>query len=118
MTNNSQAIYLKEPTSVSSDDKTTFVFTQNMNRIMMGTGPTSQRANNEENDIDEKDQDETTTNKDPFGQIVQTMKRLPDSHEVWEYIDHPLEHTTPRTGNRLTLKTKIQRPSLIGMTTN
>ncbi len=34
VTNNSQLIYLEEPTATGSDDETTVMFTQNMNRIL------------------------------------------------------------------------------------
>jgi hypothetical protein len=80
MTNNSQTIYLEEPTSVGSDDETTIVFTENMNRIsfMMGPGPTSQRTNAKKNDNNnDKNQEQTTIHKDPFGQIVPDNEESP-----------------------------------------
>jgi hypothetical protein len=35
MTNNSQSIFLEEPTKVGSNDEATIVLTQNMNKIML-----------------------------------------------------------------------------------
>jgi hypothetical protein len=74
MTNNSQTIYLEEPTTVGSDDETTIVFTQNMNRIMMETGPAIQHTHEEDNN-------------ESIVDIIRTMNNLPDHHEVWEYLD-------------------------------
>ncbi len=74
MTNNSLTIYLEEPTTVGSDDETTIVFTQNMNRIMMGTGPAKQNTHEDDNN-------------ESIVDIIRKMNNLPDHHEVWEYID-------------------------------
>jgi hypothetical protein len=87
MTNNSQTIYLEEPTTVSSDDETTIIFTQNMNRIMMNHGPEKQPAQTEEHNEKEQNQEQLSTHDDPFTHIVKTKKNLPDSHAVWEYIN-------------------------------
>jgi hypothetical protein len=87
MTNNGQTVYLEEPTTVGSDDETTIVFTQNMNRIMMGPGPANQHMHEKKNNDNEQDQEQLSTHNDPFAHIVKTMKSLPDSHAVWEYKD-------------------------------
>ena len=87
MTNNSQTIYLEEPNTVGSDDETTIIFTQNMNRIVIIPGPEKSPAQTEENNGDETNPTQLSANDDPFTHIVKTMHDLPDSHEVWEYIN-------------------------------
>ena len=87
MTNNSQTIYLEEPNTVGSDDETTIIFTQNMNRIMMDPGPEKPPVQAETNNGDENNPTQLSANDDPFTHIMQTMNSLPDSHEVWAYIN-------------------------------
>jgi hypothetical protein len=81
MTNNSQTIYLEEPTTVGSDDETTIVFTQNMNRIMMETGPAIPHTHEEDN-------------KESIVNIIRTMNNLPDHHEDREYLDPTITYYT------------------------
>jgi hypothetical protein len=103
MTNNSQTIYLEEPTTVGNDDETTIVFTQNMNRIMMEPGPAIQQTHEEDNNESMVD-------------IIKTMNNLPDHHEVWEYLDPTRAYY--KTGQKITLTTIKLDPSLTDMITS
>jgi hypothetical protein len=112
MTNNSLTIYLEDLTTVGSDDETTIIFTQNMNRIMMGHDPEKQPAQTEEHN--EQNQEQLPTHNDPFTHIVKTMKSLPDSHAVWEYIDPTRAYFTENLENAY-LEHDARRGSTMGI---
>jgi hypothetical protein len=59
---------------VGSDDETTIVFIQNMNRIMTDPDPANQHTREEKN-------------IESMVDIIRTMTNLPEHYEVWEYID-------------------------------
>jgi hypothetical protein len=84
ITSNSQRIYLDEPTAESSDDETTVMFTQNMNRLLeRENGENDQNCSNEVQH--EHNSNQSSLLSSTIMKLIKTMASLPDDHYVWDF---------------------------------